>query len=72
MLQLSLLLDAQDKLGMLVLSDRVLDLSDSHAGDIDVPAIDIVALGQCVHHTSVNGIAVYDLNLGESNALFKS
>lgn len=72
MLQLSLLLDAQDKLGMLVLSDRVLDLGDSHAGDIDVPAIDIVTLRQCVHHASINGIAVYNLNLGESNALFKS
>lgn len=71
MLQLSLLLDAQDKLGMLVLSDRVLDLGNSHAGDINVPAIDIVALGQRVHHTSIDGIAVHDLNFGESNALFK-
>lgn len=43
-LQFTLLLDAQDKFGVFVLSDRTLDLGDSHASDIDIPTINIVAL----------------------------
>lgn len=62
-LQFSLLLDAQDKFGVFVLSDRMLDLGDSHACDIDIPAINIVALRQSMHDTSVDSIAVNNLNL---------
>lgn len=72
MLQLSLLLDTQDELGVFVLSDRMLNLSDSDTRDVNIPAVDVVALGQGMHNTSVDGIAVHNFNLGKPNTLFES
>ncbi|KAI6771889.1 hypothetical protein HG530_002847 [Fusarium avenaceum] len=72
MLQLSLLLDTQDKLGVFVLSDRMLHLGDSHAGDVDIPAVDVVALGQCMHYACIDSVAVDDFDFRKADTLFKS
>lgn len=61
--QLSLLFDPQDELGVLMLSNRMLNLSDAHTGNVDIPAVDVVPLGQGVHHPSLDSIAIHDLNL---------
>lgn len=62
-LQLALLLDTKQELGVFVLPDLPLDSHDAHTSDIDIPPIDVVALGYTMHYTSLNSVAVHNLNL---------
>lgn len=71
-LQLALPLDAQQKLGVLVVPQLALGRGDTNAGDVDVPTVDVVPLGCVVQDTGVNGVAVDDLDLGEADALLEA
>lgn len=66
------MLDAEQELCVLVLSDVALDRNDANTCYIDIPSIYIVSLGNRVHDSSFNRVAVNDFNLGESNALLEA
>lgn len=57
---------------MLVVADVTLDGDDAHSGHVDVPAVDKVAFGHGAQDTGIDGIAVDDFELGESDPLFKA
>lgn len=57
---------------MLVVPDGMLDVGDTNTSDIDVPPVDVVALGQGVHYPGLDGIAVDDFNLLEPDALLEA
>lgn len=57
---------------MLVALESFSRLCDMHARDVDIPAIDVVTLGQGMHNARVDGVAVDDCHLGEPNAFLKA
>lgn len=57
---------------MLVVPDGVLNRANVDTCDIDVPAVDVVALGKCVHDTGVDGVAINDLDFREADALLEA
>lgn len=71
MLELSLLLDAQDKLGVLMGANLALGGNNADTGHIDIPPIDVVALWHAVQDTRINGVAVDDFDLGKADALLE-
>lgn len=58
--------------GVLVVSDVAFDGRYPDAGDINIPAVDIVPLGQGRYDPGVDGVAVHDLEFRKPYAFFKS
>ena len=56
---------------MLVLPDIPPHGEYPNGSQVDVPAVDKVALGHCMHDAGVDGVAVNELDLGESDPLLK-
>jgi hypothetical protein len=63
---------ASDTYSVLVVPDVALDGRDPHAGNIDIPPIQVVALRLRGNQTSVDGIAVNNLEFGEPDALLET
>lgn len=57
---------------MRMISDVSLNTCRSYTCDVDIPSIDVVALGYIQRQTLIICPSVNDLHLGESNALFIS
>lgn len=72
MLQLPFPLDAEQKLSMLVVAQLALLFRHPDACDVDIPAIDVVALGQVMQNARVDGIGVHDLDFGKPDTLFEA
>ncbi len=55
-----------------MISDVPLDGRYADPCDIDVPPVDIIALGKRGEDTRVDCVPVHDLELGEADALFEA
>jgi hypothetical protein len=72
MLKLALLLDPQDKLRVLLASENSPDGRHPHTRNVDVPAIDVIALGDVELNPRVYSVGVDYFELGETDALFET
>ena len=57
---------------MLVVPDFPLDGDDPDTSNVDIPSVQVVALGECGENPAINRVGIDDLEFGEPNPLLES